>query len=162
MHLVGHVFTNSLICALEKKGFPFRPNKKSTEGCLSFLLPLSGGILEIREVHDEDLYLRSSGLKKLEPFVYGGASSNEKSIACPNTVTQLISPIMFGDTLDPELDNYLQIRKSFSLMGVLLGCTSIENFKLKCRPDREFKTTSTQLMLIHMNPACFDIIVKPL
>lgn len=160
MKAVGYVFTDSLIKALIKFGFSFA--KKETpldSGYISFQLPLQNGTLEIREILDEDLYCTFSKKKNLLPF-FESTSDTDPPRECSNTVFSMRSIITQHDLKNKELIPYFRIRKESDFAAVLLEAKSLDILIATKRIDQIFEFEGKKTALIHLNPACFDLLVQ--
>lgn len=160
MKAVGYVFTDSLIKALTQFGFAFsRAESPANSGYISFQLPLQNGTLEIREVQDEDLYCTFSQKQNLLPF-YEATHSLDTPRECANTVFSLKSIITQHDLKNKELIQYFRIRKESDFAAVLLEAKSLESLLATKRVDQVFEFEGRKTALIHLNPACFDLMVQ--
>lgn len=160
MKAVGYVFTDSLIKALNKFGFAFtKTETPANSGYASFQLPLENGVLEIREILDEDLYCAYSQKKNLLPF-FEQAQTTEPSRECANTVFSFKAAITQHDLKNKELIQYFKIRKESDFAAVLLEARSLDSLLATKRVDQIFDFEGKKTALIHLNPACFDLLVQ--
>jgi hypothetical protein len=160
MKAVGYVFTDSLIKALTKFGFAFaKKETPANSGYASYQLPLQNGTLEIREILDEDLYCTFAQKKNLLPF-FESTQITEAPRECSNTVFSLKEIITQHDLKNKELIPYFKIRKESDFAAVLLEAKSLDSLIATKRVDQIFDFEGKKTALIHLNPACFDLLVQ--
>lgn len=158
---VGFAFTETPIFDLKQRGFSLfqTQNDENYQGFKQFIFPLSSfNSFEIHVVLDEDIYLSSHNFKNFEPFIYE-TKNHVNFLSHPNTITTMHSWLKIQDILNPELKNYLQLRKQFSLCALELQCLDLEKFIALAKPERTFTLENKKTALIHLGSHCFDLLV---
>jgi len=135
-----------------------------SKGYRGFYLPLFNSVvLELRQVIDEELYVKFSPLKGWKPFFYSAAENPQFSLPAeghPNSVTSWRGVLESNDTEPGELRDFLAIRKEFPLWAIDLSCQSVESFKTLARPEFHFLYRNQNVDLIHLGPNCYDLVIS--
>ncbi|MCE3011025.1 MAG: hypothetical protein LW875_10480 [Proteobacteria bacterium] len=162
MHLIGYIFTEVMVQKLIAGGFNLEVNDHSSQhGFVGYELPLLGGLLEIRFIQDEDAYFKWAKKKTFTPFQQPlNSNISVKSVLCNNSVFEIAEVFDQNSSMEPEFQDYFNMRKDPGVMAVVLHCESLEKFRSMNTPDRAFIHKGAPALLIHLNPSCFDFIIQ--
>lgn len=154
---LGYIFTEGPIIDLESRGFVLqKDNSNLQHGFRSFFLALGDSeCIELREILDEDIYLRKYQLKYFEP-----TRLNMESRDLLMSDFEFHKAIYKGDINSPDLSRYFAIRKEFPLWAIFVKNRNYDEFKKNVRADKIINDFGSEALLVHLGPNCFDIIVQ--
>ena len=159
---VGYIFTETPIANLRQRGFDFlKEETNHIRGYRAFKLKLSGGVIELREVIDEDIYFKFNHKKSFEPFVENCLDSQTSKLSeNKNSVESVVQSYTLDQIETQELHDYLRLRKEFTgLVALGLCAKDVQVFNKVANPDKQFVLDKNQVSLIHTGPNCFDFII---
>ncbi|MFN7455739.1 MAG: hypothetical protein ACK5RO_13915 [Pseudobdellovibrionaceae bacterium] len=162
MHLIGYIFTEVIVQKLITGGFNFeRDSSCADKGFVQYKLPLLGGLLELRLIEDEDQYLAWSKKKAFLPYIESREEQTGSAPrVCTNTVFEIAEVLTQQSLIEKDLLQYFQIRKESDLTAVILHCKSLEQLRKLNSIDKVFLHQGAPADLLHLNPACFDLVIQ--
>lgn len=157
----GFSFTEEPISHLKERGFSFQTDmRKQKNGYQSFFATFKNqSAFEIREILEEEEYLKFSAIKSFKPLSLT-SETEMPFVAHANTVSEL-KQCVTADSIPElgEMKKYFQIRKTSPLWALWLECGDFSTFTKYARPDQVFEWDGQQTALIHLGPNCFDLLV---
>lgn len=160
---VGHLFTDSLIIDLKKKGFAIHGPVQSNESYISYYCPLLSPEqqltgFEVRQILDESVYAKNTKIENFEPFEQASVVQLPQ-LSHKNTAQYFIQSLHQTDLEHSDIKHYFKIRKYPSLWALHIQCTDLNQFIQLAHPDIQFKYNDADAALIHLNPSCFDLLI---
>ncbi len=159
---VGYAFTEEPIHQLRQYGFDFfSADLSESHGYREFNCVLENNkTLQIREILDEDIYLKKFNIEHFTPFeinldILLPISKNSNGVyACLGMDEKNLDPEILHDVL-----SCLKLRKPFALKFVSLITNNFSLFEKQGQSDRIFESSKKKAALLHLGPSCYDFVV---
>jgi hypothetical protein len=161
---INYIFTSEPLRELKARGF-FVHNLPpiESEGYIpSQIIFTDETIYELREILDEELYLKKFKIQRFEPRATEKTSFHSvKFVNHPNGIESLVPQEENKAILEnSNVRDYLKWRKPSPLKALTFSCKNLDHFKEVAHPEKQFQIDQETYLLIHLGPNCIDLLVR--